>query len=64
LQLCRNAAGILREIDQRHIWLLRTRHKRPRSGNAIEKYDEFPSPHGFARAEDHIGYEKQYHILD
>jgi hypothetical protein len=40
--------------------LLCPRGRRPRSGRATaDKYDEFPSPHGFARAEDHIGYEKK-----
>jgi len=38
--------------------LLRAHRKRPRRGGAADKCDEFPSPHGFARAEDYIGYEQ------
>jgi hypothetical protein len=34
------------------------RRERPRCGGTADKYDKFPSPHGFARAEDTIGYEK------
>ena len=34
------------------------RDARPRCGNAADKCDRFPSPHGFARAEDHVGYQK------
>src|SRR5262249_25245290 len=41
----------VQESDYRHIWLLRTRGQRPCCGGA-DKCDEFPSPHGFARAED------------
>ena len=37
--------------------------ERPNGCRATKKYDKFPSPHGFARAEDYIGYQKQYHIL-
>jgi hypothetical protein len=29
-----------------------------------DKCDEFPSPHGFACAEDHIGYQKTITFLD
>ena len=43
---------------RRHHLLLRTRAKRPRNRSAANKYDEFPSPHGFAHAEAHVGYEK------
>jgi hypothetical protein len=34
------------------------RCERPRRGGNADKCDEFPSPHGFARAEDYIGYEQ------
>jgi len=34
------------------------RRERPRHGGATNKCNEFPSPHGFARAKDYIGYEK------
>jgi hypothetical protein len=44
--------------------LLRPRRKRPRYGGATDKCDELPSPHGFTRAKDYIGYGKEYHILD
>jgi len=37
---------------------LRVRDERPRCGGAADKCDKFPSPHGFARAEDYIGYQK------
>jgi hypothetical protein len=50
------------EPDYRRIWLLRARNQRPRQSRANENCDEFPSPHGFAHAEDYIGYEKEYHI--
>jgi hypothetical protein len=36
----------------------------PRRGGTADKCDEFPSPHGFARAEDYIGYEKNITFLD
>jgi len=42
---------------------LRGDSERPNGCRATKKYDKFPSPHGFARAEDYIGYQKQYHIL-
>jgi hypothetical protein len=38
--------------------LLRARHEWPRHDGAADKCDKFPSPHGFARAEDYIGYRK------
>jgi hypothetical protein len=38
--------------------LLRVRAQRPGVSSATNKYDEFPSPHGFAPAEDYIGYAK------
>ena len=38
--------------------LLRARHEWLRHDCAADKYDKFPSPHGFARAEDTIGQEK------
>jgi hypothetical protein len=44
--------------------LLPPRRERPCCGGAAEKCDEFPSPHGFARAEDTIGYEKNITFLD
>src|SRR5262249_48449718 len=51
------------ETDKRHVWLLRTRGQRPCCGGA-DKRDEFPSPHGFAHAEDYIGYAKNSTFLD
>src|SRR5262249_51518975 len=42
---------------------LRGDSERPNGCRATKKYDKFPSPHGFARAEDYIGYQKQYHFL-
>jgi hypothetical protein len=51
--------------DQRHRWrLLRARRERPRRGGTAGKCDKFPSPHGFARAEDYIGYEKNITFLN
>jgi hypothetical protein len=38
---------------------LSARRVRPRHRSAADKCDEFPSPHGFARAKDYIGYEKK-----
>jgi len=35
---------------------------RTAAGSAAKKYDEFPSPHGFARAEDYIGYGRISHF--
>ncbi|MGB8632736.1 MAG: hypothetical protein WCD69_25720, partial [Xanthobacteraceae bacterium] len=51
------------EPNKRHIWLLRMRDPRPRHCRANKNCDEFPSPHGFARAKDHIGYEKNITFL-
>jgi hypothetical protein len=49
--------GRAEEPDSRQLArLLRTRGERPRRNRAAGKYNEFPSPHGFARAEDYIGY--------
>jgi hypothetical protein len=45
------------------IGLLRPRRERPCHDGAADKCNEFPSPHGFARAEDHIGVSKEYHIF-
>ena len=46
----------IQHADAPHLLgLLRTRGERPRHNRAAGKYDEFPSPHGFARAEDYIG---------
>jgi hypothetical protein len=42
--------------------LLRARRKRPIAGNTAKECNEIPSPHGFAPAEDYIGYEREYHI--
>src|SRR6516225_9218637 len=47
-----------------HPRLLRPRRKRPCNGRTADKCNEFPSPHGFARAEDHIGYQKNITFLD
>jgi hypothetical protein len=52
------------ESDHRHRRLLRTRYERPCNGRTANKCDEFPSPHGFARAEDYIGYQKNITFLD
>jgi hypothetical protein len=38
--------------------LLRERREWPRGSGTADECDEFPSSHGFARAEDYIGYEK------
>jgi hypothetical protein len=40
------------------------RGERPCNGRTADKCDKFPSPHGFARAEDTIGYEKNITFLD
>src|SRR6516162_11812656 len=52
--------GAVEEPNHRQSALLRTRSERPRYGGAADKCecDEFPSPHGFARAEDSVGYKK------
>jgi hypothetical protein len=42
---------------------LAARRKRPCRCSPANKLDEFPSPHGFARAEGYIGYRKEYHIF-
>jgi hypothetical protein len=46
--------GRIQKADHRHR-LLRTHSERPRRGGTADNCDEFPSPHGFARAEDYIG---------
>src|SRR6516225_3270721 len=58
--------GAVEEPNHRQSALLRTRSERPRYGGAADKCecDEFPSPHGFAPAEDYIGYAKNITILD
>ena len=38
------------------------RRKRPPCGGAANQRDEFPSPHGFACAEDFVGYKKISHF--
>ena len=38
--------------------MLRTRRERPSRGSATDQYNEFPSPHGFAHAEDQFGYQE------
>jgi hypothetical protein len=38
--------------------------ERPSDRRTAHNGDKFPSPHGFARAEDHIGYEKIITFLD
>ena len=53
----------IEKADQRDCSLLRARRERPYGGRGTKKCDKFPSPHGFARAEDYIGYRQQYHIL-
>jgi hypothetical protein len=47
------------EPDRR---LLRVRAQRPGVSSATDKYDEFPSPHGIARAEGSIGYKRISHF--
>ena len=37
--------------------------QRPRRSGGAEQDDEFPSPHGFTRAEDCIGQQTKYHIF-
>jgi hypothetical protein len=37
---------------------------RTAAGGTAKKCDEFPSPHGFARAEDYIGYRKNITFWD
>ena len=37
--------------------------QRPRRSGGAEQGDEFPSPHGFTRAEDYIGQKTKYHIF-
>ena len=44
------------ESDHRQRPLLCAHSERPGSGSAAEKGNEVPSPHGFARAKDYIGY--------
>ena len=43
---------------------LRPRRESQSSCCAAEQCDEFPSPHGFARAEDYIECEKKYNTSD
>ena len=38
--------------------LLRPSRDGPSRRSTTKKCDEFPSPHGFTRAEDYVGYEK------
>jgi hypothetical protein len=38
--------------------LLRPREERPRGNDPRKKFDEFPPPHGFTRAKNYIGHEK------
>jgi hypothetical protein len=52
------------EPDGRQLTRLRANGERPCNGSSAGKCDEFPSPHGFARAEDYIGYEKNITFLD
>jgi hypothetical protein len=44
--------------------ILGERRNRPRGCRSADKCYEFPSPHGFARAEDYIGYEENITLLD
>jgi hypothetical protein len=48
----------IEKTDHRCRRLLRAHGERPRCGGAADKCDKFPSPHGFARAEDYVGYRK------
>jgi hypothetical protein len=48
----------MQKPDHRHRRLLRPRREGPSRRNTTKKCDEFPSPHGFTRAEDDVGYEK------
>src|SRR5262249_48103909 len=50
--------------DHRDARLLCARGQWPCNCSATEKPDEFPSPHGFAHAEDYIGYKKTITSLD
>ena len=45
------------DSDHRKRRFLRTRRERPSRGSATDQYNEFPSPHGFAQAEDQFGYQ-------
>jgi hypothetical protein len=54
----------VKKPDQGHCRLLSARRERPRHNGAADKCDKFPSPHGFAPAEDTIGYEKNITFLD
>jgi hypothetical protein len=58
------AIGSKIAIQRGGFTLLRARSQGPRRGDAADKYDEFPSPHGLARAKDYIGYEKNITFLD
>jgi hypothetical protein len=46
------------KADQRHWGLLRAYGERPGYGSTTKKCDEVLSPHGFAHAEDTVGYIK------
>jgi len=60
-----SAVPAVKETDNKPRRLFRTRRKRPRSGGGTaDKCDEFPSPHGFARAEDYIGCENNITFLN
>jgi hypothetical protein len=51
--------GVHEHTDPPHLLgLLRARREWPRHGGAADKCDKFPTPHGFACAEDTIRYEK------
>ena len=57
--LVRLACRAHQHADPPHLLaLLRARRERPRNGRTTDKCDKFRSPHGFARAEDYIGYRK------
>jgi hypothetical protein len=59
-----DSSSSTQKSDLRDPCLLRARYERPRCSSATDKCDEFPSPHGFARAEDTIGYQKNITFLD
>jgi hypothetical protein len=57
--------GVHLHTDPPHLLrLLRTRDDWSCARRATQECNEFPSPHGFARARDYIGYEKNITFLD
>jgi hypothetical protein len=51
-----------KKSDDWHRRLLRACCERPRNRAPTNERDELPSPHGFARAKDYIGYVVEHHI--